>query len=412
MAKFKEVIDKAISDFDDIEAAIEAAGVDVPVGTDTSEYGNKIAEIHQTSYQDGVTEGEANITNIINPALAAHDVAAPTDKSEYKDKIDEVYQNGVTAGEAGARDIDPTWTDWRYFDYYNNRNSMVAKLRYSDTSNGTDFSYMFYNCTSLTEIPKINTSNATTLNSIFVDCSGLTEIPKIDMRNATSTRSVFCGCAFTNAGDIDLRNSTDCNQLFYRCKRLTSVGNLNTQSCMIFTNAFAGCTALTKIESIDTQNATNLNNAFNSCGKLTEIPTIDTSKCTSFSSAFAYSGIIHLPEIDTGNGTNFYSMFSDCKQLVTIEKINLSKATNIRGTFESCSKLENITFEGTIPINSNQTSFFVYSSKLTVESLMSFINALENKGTATYTVGIGATNLKKLTAEQVQIATDKRIKLT
>lgn len=412
MAKFKEVIDKAISDFDGIEAAIEAAGVDVPVGTDTSEYGNKIAEIHQTSYQDGVTKGEANITSIINPALEAHDVAAPTDKSEYKDKIDEVYQNGVAEGEAGARDIDPTWTDWRYFDYCNNRNSMLAKLRYSDTSNGTDFSYMFYFCSKLRAIPSFDTSKGTKFDNMFSSCTSLTKIPKIDMSNATSTRAVFTNCTFVSAGDIDLRNSTDCTQLFHNCRQLTSVGNLNTQSCMNFTNVFAGCIKLTEIKSIDTQNATNLNNAFNSCSELTEIPTIDTSKCRSFSWTFAYTEIIHLPEIDTHNGTNFSNTFSSCKSLTTIEKINLSKAINMSGIFASCSELENITFEGTVPITSNQTGFFVYSSKLTVESLMSFINALENKGTAAYTVGIGATNLKKLTAEQVQIATDKRIKLT
>ena len=43
MATLEENITQAIADFDDIEAAIKAQGVEVPVGTDTSEYGDFLA---------------------------------------------------------------------------------------------------------------------------------------------------------------------------------------------------------------------------------------------------------------------------------------------------------------------------------------------------------------------------------
>ena len=45
MATLEENINQAIADFDDIEAAIVESGVDVPKGTDTSEYGNLIRRI-------------------------------------------------------------------------------------------------------------------------------------------------------------------------------------------------------------------------------------------------------------------------------------------------------------------------------------------------------------------------------
>lgn len=45
MATLQENIEQVISDFDDIEHAIEEKGVDVPYGTDTSEYGNLIRSI-------------------------------------------------------------------------------------------------------------------------------------------------------------------------------------------------------------------------------------------------------------------------------------------------------------------------------------------------------------------------------
>ena len=45
MASLETVVTRAIEDFDNIEAAIEEMGVDVPAGTDTSEYGGLIRSI-------------------------------------------------------------------------------------------------------------------------------------------------------------------------------------------------------------------------------------------------------------------------------------------------------------------------------------------------------------------------------
>ena len=45
MATLEENINQAIADFDDIEAAITEQGVEVPEGTDTSQYGNLIRSI-------------------------------------------------------------------------------------------------------------------------------------------------------------------------------------------------------------------------------------------------------------------------------------------------------------------------------------------------------------------------------
>ena len=44
MATLKENIQQAISDFNDIEAAIEESGIDVPYDTNTSEYGNLVRQ--------------------------------------------------------------------------------------------------------------------------------------------------------------------------------------------------------------------------------------------------------------------------------------------------------------------------------------------------------------------------------
>jgi hypothetical protein len=49
LASLEETINQAIADFDDIEAAIEEQGVDVPYDTDTSEYGDLIRSIPRGS---------------------------------------------------------------------------------------------------------------------------------------------------------------------------------------------------------------------------------------------------------------------------------------------------------------------------------------------------------------------------
>lgn len=66
-------ISQAISDFDGIEKAIEAAGVDVPFGTDTSEYGDKITEVYEKGLSDGKTVFNAS-THYDFPSVGSVDV--------------------------------------------------------------------------------------------------------------------------------------------------------------------------------------------------------------------------------------------------------------------------------------------------------------------------------------------------
>ena len=224
-------------------------------------------------------------TNLVSKGVAAEGTETTT---ELINKVNDIESGGTSA-------INPEWTDWRYFSYYDNRNDLVAKLKYSDTANGKDFSNMFYACSSLTTIPQLDTSNGTNFGAMFNGCSALTSIL----------------------------------------------------------------------------------------------------------------------QLSTSNGTNFNGMFSVCTALTTISLLNMSSmsGTSCINMFYNCTALENVTFEGTIPVRGNITVFSTCPN-LTVESLMSFINALTNMNSnATYTITIGSTNLAKLTEEQIQIATDKRITL-
>ena len=224
-------------------------------------------------------------TNLVSKGVSAEGTETTT---ELINKVNDIESGGTSV-------INPEWTDWRYFSYYDNRNDLVARLKYSDTANGKKFSNMFNYCDALTSIPQLDTSNGTDFSYMF-----------------------------------------------------------------------------------------------NYCGALTSIP-----------------------QLDTGNGKNFGSMFNNCRALTSISLLNMSNVsdTNWSSMFYNCPALKNVTFEGTIPVRGNM-SVFSSCPNLTVESLMSFINALTNMSdTATYTITIGSTNLAKLTEEQIQIATDKRITL-
>lgn len=140
--------------------------------------------------------------------------------------------SGISAGE---RDINPEWTDWRYFCYNDNRNDLVGKLRYSDTSNGTNFFNMFYNCTNLTSIPAIDTSNGTRFDGMFESCLRLTSIPELDTSKGTSFEGMF-----------------------YRCVSLTSIPKLDTSNGTRFNGMFNSCGSLVDLNIVGTINATGL----------------------------------------------------------------------------------------------------------------------------------------------------------
>ena len=78
---------------------------------------------------------------------------------------------------------------------YSIATSFDGAIQYNDTSNVTDMSYMFSNCSSLTTIPLLDTSNVTNMESMFQSCYNLTSIPQLDTSNVTNMNSMFSNCS-------------------------------------------------------------------------------------------------------------------------------------------------------------------------------------------------------------------------
>ena len=208
----------------------------------------------------------------------------------------------------------------------------------------------------------------------------------IEVPNGTPTSEYADKIGTIKINGLDTSTVTDF-KYFAQNDRFTEeqLQNINTSKGTSFVSMFYNCTNLTTIPQLDTSNGTNFNSMFGDCISLTTIPQLNTSSVT-----------------------NFDSMFNGCKSLTTVELTSFISSSSM---FYNCSALENLTVTGTITVNNNNLNLS-YSPLLTVESLMSVINALsDNTGGTTYTVTLGATNLEKLTDEQKQIAIDKNYTL-
>ena len=210
-------------------------------------------------------------TNLVSKGVSAEGTETTT---ELINKVNEIKTGGTSA-------INPEWTDWRFFSYYNNRNDLVEKLKYSDTSNGTSFNSMFAYCTNLTTIPQLDTSNGTIFNQMFNNCTKLTAIPQLDTSNGKDLGYMFNYCPeLTTIPQLDTSNNTNFRYMFYFCTKLTAIPRLDTSNGTIFNSMFAYCPELTTIPQLDTSNGTSFTSMFINCTKLTDLTMTGTIKAS------------------------------------------------------------------------------------------------------------------------------------
>ena len=195
---------------------------------------------------------------------------------------------------------------------------------------------------------------------------------------------------------IDTSDYTNMSSMFRDCKSLITIPQLDTSNVTDMSYMFSGCRALTTIPQLDTSKVTNMTYMFYECKPLTTIPLLDTS-----------------------NVTNMYYMFNGCTSLIEIPQLDTSSVTNITNIVYSCPSLTtlggltNLGQAYSITESANNYIYGLYlslSTKLTHDSLMNVINNLYDiaaKGVKTQQLVLGSKNLAKLTAEEIQIATDK-----
>lgn len=272
----------------------------------------------------------------------------------------------------------------------------LLKFREPLTVQGTNASYMFAYCP-LTTIPQIDTSNITYTYNMFKNCTNITTIPSLNTSKVTYM-----------------------NSMFQYCDSLITIPQLDTSKVTDFAFMFDYCEKLETVPELDTSSATNMRSMFANCSSLTTIPLFNTSKVNSIAYMFEKcSNLVSIPQLDTSNATGMYNVFVDCTHLTTIPKLNTSKVKEMAYAFFNCIALttlggfENLGQAYLTTANANYSNYTLdlhYATLLTHESLMNVINNLYDIGTAgvqTQQLILGSTNIAKLTAEEIAIATSK-----
>lgn len=193
--------------------------------------------------------------------------------------------------------------------------SVDEYIDYDSTYNVTSTSYMFHQCTALTEIPLLNTSKVTNMSYMFYGCKLITTIPLLDTSKVTSMANMF-----------------------YNCYKLTEVPLLDTSSVTSMTNMFTNCTSLTTIPLLDTSNVANMASMFRSCSKLSSIPSLDTSSVTSFESMLRGTNVINV-KLNIDNATTVRYICMGCDKLKSIDFSTFSSTILSTSMANGCSQL-------------------------------------------------------------------------
>ena len=219
-------------------------------------------------------------------------------------------------------------------------------------------------------------------------------------------------------------------QFFYYSKfEELQFSNFNTQNVVNMDSMFNGCNKLKTLDlsSFGTSKVTNMESMFSSCSSLTSLNlssfnTLNVTKMSRMFSGCSSLISLDLSSFNPSNANSMISMFENCQKLADLDlsNFNTSKVTELTQMFYSCFELININgclqnlgqaYETTRAANYGKYSLGLYAStKLTHDSLINIINGLYDiatKGCNTQSLNIGSTNVAKLTAEEIAIATNK-----
>ena len=231
------------------------------------------------------------------------------------------------------------------------QNTGFSKL---DTSSCVDMNWMFYDCSSLTDLDVSNfdTSSVTGMQQMFHDCYDLTglDVSNFDASSATDMHQMFYNCrslAYLDVSNFDASSATDMHQMFYYCFNLTSLdlSSFNTSSATDMHQMFYSCRSLAYLDvsNFDTSSVTGMYEMFNSCYSLTslDLSSFDTSSVTGMQQMFRYCDSLtslDLSSFNTSSVTNMNEMFNSCFDLASLDvsSFDTSSVTGMYGMFSAC----------------------------------------------------------------------------
>lgn len=229
-----------------------------------------------------------------------------------------------------------------------------------------------------------------------------------------------------SGGDVKINNAS---YLFYKGNRkaqIEEICNMLSDDCADFSYMYALATDLKNVPEINTNKGKNFEAMYKECTNLLSIPLMDTSQGERFYQTYMRCYLIEtIPPIDTSKGTSFYSMFEQNKGMKSIPLLDMGKCNDCAYLVEGCVELVDLAGFKNLGKGFTKKTANYYTqklnlsqcTKLTHDSLMNVINNLYDLN-LTYNVAgggtlyqqaltLGSTNLAKLTAEEIAIATNK-----
>ena len=236
----------------------------------------------------------------------------------------------------------------------------VENLAYLDTSDATNFAYMFDGCSSLTtlDVTGFDTAKVTDMGYMFGGCSSLTtlDVSGFDTANVTDMCCMFDGCSSLTTLDVsgfDTANVTDMYGMFCGCSSLTTldVTGFDTAKVTDMESMFEECSSLTVLDvsGFDTANVTGMHGMFSDCESLMslDLTGFDTANVTDMCWMFGGCSSLMTLDVtgfDTANVTDMDYMFKNCSSLTVLDVsgFDTAKVTNMYSMFYGCSSLEAI----------------------------------------------------------------------
>lgn len=307
----------------------------------------------------------------------------------------------------GCSAINSDISDYSYM-FYNCSNLSELSANSWDTTKTTNMTSMFSGCSSLAtlEISNWNTGNVSDMSAMFASCSSLStlDINDWDVENVTSMSTMFTKCGLTelNVSRWKTKSLTTTNGMFKTCSSLVTVlNNFNMSKVDNIGYMFNGCTSLANLDvsNWDTHNVKTMDSVFNGCSALTTlaVDNWDVSNVTTMDSMFQKAGIknLDLSGWDVSNVKNMMYMFTyGMFETININNWNAEVCSNIMYLFGACTKLhtlyaENVTFGKA----TNMMSFFYGDSSLTSLDLSTWNIPLLNGMQSTFMMCSGLTSL-------------------
>ena len=182
----------------------------------------------------------------------------------------------------------------------------IKDLKYLNTEQVRDMSYMFYSCSALTslDLSNFNTAKVRDMSYMFYSCSALTslDLSKFNTAIVTNMSYMFNDCSTLSSLDLSNFNTaivTNMSYMFCNCPNLSSLdlSNFNTAIVSDMSLMFGGCSVLSSLDlsNFYTKEVRDMSYMFSRCSALTTIYASDK-----FVTSKVQSGI---------------SMFSACKNL-------------------------------------------------------------------------------------------------